>query len=285
MAFSKLSKTLRYLRKKINSRPETALILGSGWSASGGLDNDFTIAQIIPYQNIPFWPVPTTKGHAPTPSGQTGKLFVVQLDYKPILILSGRAHYYEGFSPAEIVYPVEVLSHLGIKQLIVTNAAGGINPAFKPGDIMLIIDHINFILKRSPDFIVKEARAMSYSPLLRGAEGVSSLYDSDLITLARKAALKLNISLKEGVYLATSGPSYETAAEIRMMRFIGADAVGMSTVPEVLMARQLGLKVLGLSCVANQATGLTLNRLNHQSVLEVVEQTKETLSRLIKEII
>ena len=259
MATQKLQKAFDYLKTELKFEPQTALILGSGWDSI--LNFSFTKKQSIPYRDIPGWPVSDVPGHQ-------GKLIRCAFKNQSLIVLSGRSHYYEGFSPGEIVFPIRILKSLGVRQLIITHAAGGINPDFKAGDIMLITDHLNFIPREIPD-----------------PKRINSYYDPGLMNIARQAASQAGVKLREGVYLATTGPSFETPAEIRMMRWIGADAVGMSTVPEVLTAGQLGLKVLGLSCIANQATGLTPKPLRHEEVLTNVNASKKTLGLLIRTII
>jgi purine-nucleoside phosphorylase len=194
------------------------------------------------------------------------------------MAMQGRYHHYEGYSLKQVAFPVSVMKALGIRQLIVTNAAGGINSAFRPGDLMLIRDHIN-LLGSSPLIGTNDEREGPRFP------DMSAAYDPVLIDMARKTAESLGIAVREGVYLATNGPQYETPAEIRMMRTIGADAVGMSTVPEVIKARHAGISVLGISCITNFASGLQDRPLSHVEVVETADRVKQDFTRLVKAIV
>lgn len=250
-----------FLQEKLNGfKPEVALIVGSGL---GGVTAALTKPVTIPYADIPGFPQPRVAGHA-------GKLLAGELGGKRLLIFSGRFHHYEGRPVSEIVAPVNAADMLGVKILIVTNAAGGINPTFNPGDLMIIEDHINMLginpLIGGPSFI---DMTTAYSTRLR----------EKLDTAAGKAELKL----RRGTYLATSGPSYETPAEIKMFGWLGADAVGMSTVPEVIMARSHNIEVAGLSCITNLAAGISSKKLSHDEVLEVGKASEAKLAKLLTE--
>ena len=259
-----LKESKEFLESKLQGfKPEVALIVGSGL---GGLGAAIPNPIVIPYAEIPNFPKTTVAGHA-------GQLAFGELAGRKLMLLNGRCHLYEGRSVAEVVYPVHVVDALGVKILIVTNAAGGINPQFNPGDLMVIEDHINF---------------MGINPLLGLAEngGVKFLdltqaYSTRLREKLDNAAEKLQIPLRQGVYLATTGPNYETPAEVKAFAWIGADAVGMSTVPEVIMARHHNLEVLGLSCITNLAAGVSNKKLSHEEVLEVGKTTQEKLTRLL----
>jgi len=232
------------------------VILGSGlgWFAD-------TLEDRVekPYSDIPGWPVSTAKGHA-------GKLVTGRLADLDVVVAAGRAHLYEGYTAQQVAYPIRELAWRGVTKLVITNAAGGINLSYKPGDLVLISDHINL---------------MGVNPL-RGAEFIdmSEAYSLEYREIAKQAGV-----LKEGVYAALPGPSYETPAEIRYLRTIGADLVGMSTVPEVIAANHLGIKVLGISCVTNMAAGILPQKLTHAEVIETGDRVKETLAALLRAII
>jgi purine-nucleoside phosphorylase len=252
-------------------QPEVGIILGSGLSRVNELLED---SRSIPYSSIPGFPRTSVAGHA-------GQLNLGRIGKKHVAIMSGRVHFYEGQSLNRVTLPVRVLQAIGCSTLIVTNAAGGINPEFVAGDVMLIEDHINLV------------GLGGFNPLrgLRNDElGVRFLnlheaYDSALGELACSGAKQLGFELKRGVYVMVAGPSYETPAEIRFLRTIGGDAVGMSTASEVIVARQVGLRVLGLSCIANMALGHEHSVLTHQVVLAGIESAADHVTALIKEVL
>jgi len=245
-----------------------AVILGSGL---GGFSDRVKDAVEIPYSEIPGFPVSSVQGHA-------GRLFSGTVRGKKIIVLSGRAHHYEGFSPEELVFPVRALKFCGVKILIITNAAGGINRTFSPGDLMAVSDHINL---------------MGFNPLRGGNIGeigarfpdMSFAYSKRLRELFREAAAGSGAEIREGVYLALSGPSYETPAEIRALAALGADAVGMSTVPEVIAAVHAGMEVFAVSCITNLAAGISSSPLSHEEVEETGERVKEKFSRIMEDFI
>jgi purine-nucleoside phosphorylase len=261
--------TKEFLESKLKGfKPEVAVIVGSGL---GGIIEPVSNRLVIPYVEIPHYPRPTVSGHA-------GEMIFGELAGKKVMVLSGRLHYYEGRTLAEITYPVHVVDAMGVKILVITNAAGGINPQFKPGDLMIIEDHINF---------------MGVNPLLGGGldnGGVKFIdmtqaYTPRLREKLDAAAEKLQIPIWRGVYLATTGPSYETPAEIKAFAWLGADAVGMSTVPEVIIARYHNLEVAGISCITNLAAGITNKKLSHEEVLEVSRAAQGKLARLLTEFV
>lgn len=268
----KVQDTIRDIKGKIEinagNYPEIGLILGSGL---GALADDFKESTAIPYANILHFPTSTSVGHK-------GHLVFGKLSGKRVVCMQGRFHYYEGYTIYEVSFPVRVMQDLGISKLIVTNSAGGINPGFRPGDLMLIKDHINL---------------MGVNPLVgRNNESfgprfpqMSQAYSTKLRDIAKKAALDNGIDLKEGVYAAVIGPSYETPAEIKCLGIIGADAVGMSTVPEVITANHSGTEVLGISCITNMAAGMSKELPDHQSVLETAEKATEKLITLVRKTI
>lgn len=247
---------------------EVGLILGSGLGDSiASLQN----AKKIAYVDIPGFPESTVSGHA-------GEWLTGELHGKRVAIMRGRFHFYEGFGIDDIVLPVRVMHLLGVKTLIVTNAAGGVNKDFAPGDLMLLTDMINFS-GRNP---LIGANLDSLGPRF---PDMSAVFDGELRALAHRCAAEQGLSLREGVYMWFSGPSFETPAEIRMARTIGADAVGMSTVPEVIVARHCGMRVLGISCITNMAAGMLDQPLNHQEVLETGEKVKARFAGLIEGIV
>lgn len=262
---SQLSEVLDALHLNETNRPAIGLILGSGL---GDIADQIENAQIIPYQSLPHFPVPTVEGHK-------GRFVIGQLEGKKVIAMQGRYHHYEGHSLQQVAFPVAVMKGLGIHTLIVTNACGGINTSFHPGDLMLITDHIN-MLGTSPLIGPNDPQLGPRFP------DMSAVYDKTLIKLAEKEAVNLHLPIRQGVYLATSGPQYETPAEIRMMRVMGADAVGMSTVPEVIAAAHAGLRVLGISCITNMASGILNQKLAHQEVIETAERVKDHFIALVR---
>lgn len=241
------------------------LILGSGL---GELAEEIENPITIPYKKIPHFPVSTVVGHK-------GMLVYGTLSGKKVLALQGRFHYYEGHSMDVVTYPVRVMALLGVHSLIVTNACGGVNESFAPGDLMVINDQINYM---GTNPLIGENLA-DFGPRF---PDMSHAFTEDYQKIAFQVGEKLNIPLKTGVYMGFSGPTYETPAEVRMARILGADAVGMSTVPEVIVAVHSGLKVLGVSCITNLAAGMQSN-LNHEEVVETTERVKETFKTFIKE--
>jgi purine-nucleoside phosphorylase len=264
----KLEDTTNYLQKLLTNVPNTGIILGSGL---GIMAEEINNATYIPYSEIPHFPTTTVKGHK-------GQLVIGELEGKKVLVMQGRFHYYEGYSMEDVVYPVRVMSQINIKNLIITNAAGGINTQFKPGDLMLINDHIN-LMGSNP------LRGQNIDLLGLRFPDMSEAYSQHLREIAKNVSVKLGIDLKDGIYAAVSGPSYETPAEIRYLRVIGADAVGMSTVPEVIAANHCGIKVMGISCITNMAAGVLNKKLTHEEVVENANKAKDTFIKLIKGII
>jgi len=268
-----MDNTLEYLRRELAGfQPELGLVLGSGLGSFA--DECVEVERKIPYAEIPHFPKSTVAGHA-------GNLILGNCRGKQVLCFQGRFHYYEGYSMQQLVLPVRVSSGLGIKRLILTNAAGGIAAGMTPGDLMLIEDHINFMG-------VNPLRNPSPSPENNCGErfpDMTEIYTSSLRVIAGKAAQELGIALKSGVYLACSGPSFETPAEIRAFRKWGASAVGMSTVPEAMAARQMGLEVLGISCITNLGAGLSGETLSHGEVEETAARVREKFGNLLEGII
>ena len=247
--------------------PDLAVILGSGL---GALADEIDSVARIPFAEIPGFPAAAVAGHA-------GALIAGHLEDRFVLALAGRFHMYEGHDVRLAAFPTRVLHALGARTLIVSNAAGGVNRLWQPGDLMLIRDHINLTF-RNPLIGEVEAGDARFPDM-------SAPYDGELIDLARRAAGAEGILLREGVYAALVGPAYETAAEVRMLGLLGADAVGMSTVPEVLVARALGMRVLGFSCITNLASGLSLTPITHDEVLETTAKASERFVRFVRSVI
>nr|WP_275297827.1 purine-nucleoside phosphorylase [Clostridium sp. YIM B02551] len=257
-----------FILSKTKYKPEIALILGSGLGAIGDKIED---AEYYNYNEIPHFPVSTVEGHA-------GRLVIGKLQGKSVVAMQGRFHFYEGYKMNEVTFPVRVMKLLGVETLIVTNAAGAVNTSFKPGDLMLISDHINL----SGDNPLIGRNLNDFGPRF---PDMSNAYDKDLREKAKDIASSLNLTLKEGVYTMMSGPTYETPAEIRMIRVLGGDAAGMSTVPEVIIAKHQGMKVLGISCMTNMAAGILDQPLSHEEVMETSEKVKNTFISLMNNII
>lgn len=256
-----------YIRTKIVGKPQIGIILGSGL---GSLVSALEQPVELDYSDIPGFPETTVTGHA-------GKLVYGILGGKQVLVMKGRFHFYEGYEISQVVFHIRVFRLLGIENLLVTNAAGGINNCFKPGDFMLITDHISL-------FAPSPLRGRNLEEFGTRFPDMCGVYNSDLIEIAKEAASKEGIALKEGVYAFAQGPMFETPAEIRALRVLGADAVGMSTVPEVITARHSGMNVLGISCITNMAAGIPGQPPNHREVMDTAKQVEEKFSLLVTRI-
>src|SRR5688572_25726580 len=258
----------RQLTARLGGAPDVAIVLGSGL---GAFADRLPEAIITPYGEIPNWPASAVIGHA-------GKLVVGTHAGRKVAALSGRAHYYEGHDMRTVTFAARVMGVLGVRQLILTNAAGGINTAFEPGTLMVIDDHIN-LLGSNPLVGPNEDRFGFRFP------DMTEVYSRRLRGIADESAAALGIPLPHGIYIAVHGPSYETPAEIRAFRTLGADAVGMSTVPEAIVARQMGIEVLGISCITNPAAGVLPKPLHHDEVMEVARRVRGEFSSLLEAII
>jgi purine-nucleoside phosphorylase len=249
-----IDETTAAVRARTKYKPRVGIILGSGLN---DLANSVQKADVIPYGDLPNWPRSTVQGHA-------GRLVTGELEGQSVLVMQGRIHFYEGYSMSQITLPVRVMQRLGLEMVFVTNAAGGVNPEFLPGDVMLITDNLNLIGMTGANPLM----GPNIDELGPRFPDMSRAYDPELMALARKAALENNIQLREGVYCGLSGPSFEGPADLRFLRMAGADAVGMSTVPEVIVARHGGLRALGLSGISNKANldGSTVT--THEEVME-----------------
>jgi purine-nucleoside phosphorylase len=259
------------IRNRSRYQPTVGLVLGSGLSE---LANEVKFPDIIPTEQIPHWPVSTVAGHS-------GRLILGRLEEKVVMVVQGRAHFYEGYSMDQITLPVRVMHILGIQTLIVTNAAGGLNESFTPGDVMLIKDHINLpgMAGNNP---LRGPNDSSVGPRF---PDMTEAYNKPLQELARNTAVEAGFKLQEGTYAFVAGPSYETPAELRFLRMMGADAVGMSTVPSVLVARHAGMRVLGLSTITNMAIPDKVKNVNHDEVLQVGKTAVPRLKSLLQGII
>lgn len=258
------------IQERIKVQPRVGLILGSGL---GPLAESIEDSVVIPYGDVPHFAVATVKGH-------TGQLVVGRLEGQAVMVMQGRPHYYEGYSMAEITFPVRVMQVMGIEMLIVTNAAGGLNPEFQAGEVMLINDHINLIGMAG----LNPLRGPNLDEFGPRFPDMSKPYDAHLRALARRAADEAQMVLREGVYAGLAGPSFETPADLRFLRTIGADAVGMSTVPEVTVARHGGTRVLGLSGISNVAAveGAPVVEANHEEVLEAGRVLAPRLETIVR---
>jgi purine-nucleoside phosphorylase len=263
-----IESVVRIVRSRISSKPQVGIILGSGL---GKIAESVEQAVHIPYSELPGWPVSTVAGHV-------GRLVIGRLEGKDIVVMQGRAHYYEGYSMARIGLPVRVMQSLGVEILIVTNAAGGINPNFSPGELMLISDHVNLIGMGG----LNPLRGPNLDGLGPRFPDMNLAYDRQLASLARQVARENGLILREGVYICLAGPSFETPADIRFLKLIGADVVGMSTVPEVTVARHGGTRVLGVSGISNKANldGDTIT--THEEVLEAGRKIAPQLLTLVR---
>jgi len=262
-----LQEAVDFVRARAPLQPAVGVVLGSGLGAFADALDD---AVVVPFSVIPHFPASTVAGHG-------GALVVGRSGGVPVAVMKGRVHHYEGYTLGEVVFPVRVLGRLGVKALVVTNAAGAINTLFAPGELMILEDHLNLLgnplVGPNDDAIGPRFPDMSEA------------YDRRLCALAEEACRAVGIGHHRGVYVAMTGPSYETPAEIRMARVLGADAVGMSTVPEVIAARHMGLRVVGLSCLTNLAAGVSDRKLDHREVLETGERVKGALLEVLRRLV
>lgn len=266
--FNKIQETAEFINARINTQPKIGLILGSGL---GVLADEIQNPVKINYNDIPNFPVSTVEGHA-------GCLVLGSLEGKDVVAMQGRFHYYEGYSQQEITFPVRVMKALGVETIIVTNAAGGANTNFKPGDLMVIKDHIN-LSGSNPLIGSNDNRLGPRFP------DMSTAYKPKYINLVKKCAKELNMNIQEGVYAFFSGPTYETPAEVKMAQILGADAVGMSTAPEVIVASHSSMDVVGISCITNMAAGILDQPLDHEEVIETTQKVKAEFLSLVKSVV
>lgn len=258
---------VQYIKEKIgNKNPDTAIILGSGL---GVLKDDIENKVVIEYKDIPDFPVSTVEGHA-------GELIIGELSGKTVIAMNGRFHYYEGYDIKQTVFPIRVFALLGVKNIILTNAAGGINTNIKEGSFMVINDHLSF-------FAESVLRGKNEDEFGVRFPDMSEVYDKEEVKKMKEIIKKYTENALEGVYAYMKGPAYETPAEIRALRILGADAVGMSTVPEAIAARHSGMKVVAVSCITNMAAGVTNKKLSHEEVKETADRVKGEFKEIIKE--
>lgn len=268
VTLQEIDQAAQAIRTRMQTLPRAALILGSGL---GSLADASQSATVIPYRELPNWPVSTVEGHE-------GRLVLGTLEGQPVLMMQGRVHFYEGYSMSQVVLPVRVMQRLGIECLIVTNAAGAVNPDFEPGDLMVITDHLNLVGMAGANPL----RGPNLDEIGPRFPDMSRPYDPQLIEIARQAAAQADLHLHKGVYAYLAGPSFESPAELRYLRGIGTDSVGMSTVPEVITARHGGMRVLGISTISNKANldGNTIT--THEEVLQAGQVIVPKLTALIR---
>jgi len=265
---AKITESVQFINQKSRVKPKIAIILGTGL---GELAEDIQEKEIIPYSEIPNFPVSTVQSHS-------GNLVLGKLSNKEVVAMQGRFHYYEGYSLKEVTFPVRVMKKLGANTIIISNAAGGMNRFFKRGDLMLITDHIN-LFGDNPLIGPNDEELGPRFP------DMSEAYNQKLIELAKKVALKEKIRLQEGVYAGLTGPTLETSAEYRFLISIGADAVGMSTVPEVIVANHMGMKVLGISCITDLAIDGVIVKTSVEEILKAAADAEPIMTKLIKKVI
>ena len=258
----------RIIRARINVEPRIAVVLGSGL---GGFADDFEEAVSIPYEDIPGFKRSTAQGHA-------GRLVIGAVDSVPILAMQGRVHYYEGYTLEEVTFPIRAFKLLGIKTVILTNASGGINVELHQGALMVLTDHLN-LMGVNP---LRGPNDERFGPRF---PDMSTVYSAELQALVVEEAREIGVEVRRGIYGALSGPSYETPSEIVMLRNLGADAVGMSTVPEAIVARHMGMEVLGISCITNMAAGLSDEPINHEEVMATGDRVRETFTELLRRVV
>ncbi len=259
--------TVTFIKEKIgDKKPETAIVLGSGL---GVLKEEIEEKIVLKYKDIPNFPISTVQGHA-------GELIIGKLSGKEIIAMNGRFHYYEGYDIKQTVFPIRVFALLGIKNIILTNAAGGINLDYKPGDFMVINDHLSF-------FAESVLRGKNEDEFGVRFPDMSDVYDKEEIKRMKEIIKKHTGTAIEGVYAYMKGPCFETPAEIKALRTLGADAVGMSTVPEAIVAKHSGIKVVAVSCITNMAAGVTNNKLSHEEVKETADRVKNQFKEIIKD--
>jgi len=266
--FEKVQETVNYIKSKTNFSPEFGVILGSGL---GGFTEDIAIEFTLPYNEIPNFPVSTVEGHK-------GALVFGTIGNKKVVAMQGRFHYYEGYDMKEVTFPVRVMKFLGVEKLVVSNASGGVNPFYKVGDIVIIYDHINMM----PEHPLRGKNDERFGPRF---VNMSEPYSRELITKAKNIAIELNIEVKDGIYYGLQGPTFETLSEYRMVKIVGADCVGMSTVPEVIVARHMGVECFGISVITDIGDEHSIDTISHQEVLEAAQKAEPKVRTLIKELI
>jgi len=266
--FEKSLETAKYLQSKVNYTPEYAIVLGSGL---GSLVDDINVELEIPYAEIPNFPVSTVKGHK-------GSLIFGELKGKKVLAMNGRFHYYEGYNMKEVTFPERVFWQMGIRKLVVSNASGGVNTGFEIGDVMLINDHINFF----PEHPLRGPNDERFGPRF---VNMSEPYSKAMLKVVKDYAQEKNIKIQEGVYLGLQGPTFETLAEYTMVRNVGGDAVGMSTVPEVIVAKHMDMEVFGISVITDMGTKEFIEEVNHKEVLKAAKAAEPVVRELVAKLV
>jgi len=266
--WEKVQETVEYIQRKIGKTPEYGVVLGSGL---GGFTNDIEIEFILNYSEIPNFPVSTVDGHK-------GALVFGKIHGKQVVAMQGRFHYYEGYDMKQVTFPIRVFKELGVSKLIVSNASGGVNPRYKVGSIVIIKDHINMM----PEHPLRGKNDERFGPRF---VNMSEPYSRKMIAKAKELAHELQITVDEGVYLGLQGPTFETLSEYRMVKLIGADCVGMSTVPEVIVARHMELETFGVSVITDMGNEESIDTISHEEVLEAAREAEPHVRLLIKELI
>ena len=266
--WEKVQQTVNYIKDKTNFTPEYGVILGSGL---GSFTDDMQIQFTLPYHEIPNFPVSTVEGHK-------GALVFGTIGEKKVVAMQGRFHYYEGYSMQEVTFPVRVMKYLGIDKLIVSNASGGVNPDYKVGSIVILKDHINMM----PEHPLRGKNEPRFGPRF---VNMSEPFSRAMMHKAKEIAYELEIDVKDGVYLSLQGPTFETLAEYRMVKTLGADCVGMSTVPEVIVARHMDLETFGISVITDMGDEHSIHGITHEEVLDAAKNAEPLVRRLIKELI
>lgn len=266
--WEKVQETVKYITDKTGFRPVYGVILGSGLS---GFSRDIEIEFSLPYSEIPNFPISTVEGHK-------GALLFGTIAGKKVIAMQGRFHYYEGYKMQEVTFPVRVMKYLGVEKLIVSNASGGVNPAYTVGDIVIIHDHINLM----PEHPLRGQNDNRFGPRF---VNMSEPYSRKMIAKAKEVAAKLEIEVKDGIYLSLQGPTFETLAEYHMVKVLGADCVGMSTVPEVIVARHMEMECFGVSVITDMGDAESIEDVNHEEVLQAAKKAEPKVRRFIKELI
>lgn len=266
--WEKVQETVNYIQSKTNFSPEYGVILGSGL---GGFTEDIQIEFTLPYNEIPNFPVSTVQGHK-------GAMVFGTIGNKKVVAMQGRFHFYEGYDMKEVTFPVRVMKYLGVQKLVVSNASGGVNPFYKVGDIVIIYDHINMM----PEHPLRGKNDERFGPRF---VNMSEPYSRELINKAKAIAIELNIEVKDGIYYGLQGPTFETLSEYRMVKILGADCVGMSTVPEVIVARHMDMQCFGISVITDMGDEHNIDTVSHQEVLEAAKKAEPKVRTLIKELI
>ncbi|MFP9098256.1 purine-nucleoside phosphorylase [Flavobacterium sp. RHBU_24] len=266
--WEKVQQTVKYIQDKINVAPQYGVILGSGL---GSFADDITIEHAIPYSELPNFPVSTVEGHA-------GKLIFGTIGDKNVVAMQGRFHYYEGYSMQQVTFPVRVMKYLGVEKLIVSNASGGVNSFYKVGDVVLIYDHINMM----PEHPLRGTNDGRFGPRFLN---MSEPYSRAMIAKAKEIAVAKGIDVKDGIYLGLQGPTFETLSEYRMVKILGADCVGMSTVPEVIVARHMDIECFGISVITDMGDSDGVGSVSHDEVLAAANAAEPKVRLLIKELI